>query len=183
MAAAVFHYNNESVNCGTMYRVGDLHHSFAGHRETRYNDRRLSDIIWSLSRWSTSDQAVIPISRKGRQRELAYLVSITDTSSEHSTMLSHYMPHLPELSSPSTADCRPTKMPTTGGHVISLFHMCSPTPHSMCMALTSCVRHCYGTWLRSAKMLLSQSQECISTTDYIDRITLLYSQFEFLNFV
>jgi len=160
MAGAVFNCNN----CNNK----SVHHSFAGHRETTYNDRRLSDIIWSLSRWSMLDQAVISISRKGRQRELAYLPSITDTSSEHSIMLSRYLPHLPGQSSPSTADSRPTKMPTTGGHVISFFHVCPHTPHSTCMALTSCVRLCYGTWLRSAKMLLSQSQECISTTDYID---------------
>jgi len=65
IATTVLHCNGDSVNCSMAYHIGII--SFAGHRETTSNGRHLLDIIWSLSRWSTSGQAVITTSREGNE--------------------------------------------------------------------------------------------------------------------
>jgi len=95
-----------------------------------------------------------------------------------------YLLLLPGPSCPSTAECRPTKMPTKGGHDLTFQRVPSRADsgllhHMWPMCGWPLATH--GPWLRSAKMALLQSREWISTTDYNMDVKIVFVKFDYRN--
>ena len=87
MVTVVSQCNSDSVNCGTTYRVDNLHHFLCwspGDNVQRPPPLRHYLIIEYVVRVRPGGN---PHLKEQRERELAYLPSINDVSSKHPTII------------------------------------------------------------------------------------------------